>query len=94
MVDCNICYNDISYSVSCFGKCKIVVCHNCFVKLLKLNLSDTIEYNCPQCRHTSIKNKDAQFTKSINENKKCLKQVVQLFEKKTERTNLRRLSNT
>ena len=66
MVDCNICYNDISYGVTCFAKCDIVVCHYCFVKLLKLNISETIEYNCPQCRHISIKNKDKQFTKLKN----------------------------
>ena len=37
MVECNICYNDISYGVNCFAKCKIVICHNCFLNLLKLN---------------------------------------------------------
>ena len=84
MVDCNICYNDISYGVRCFGKCNIVICHNCFVKLLKLNISDTLEYNCPQCMHISIKDKDKRFTKFINKNKKCLKQVVQLFDEKLE----------
>ena len=68
--------------------------HNCFVKLLKLNISDIIEYNCPQCRHISIKNKDERFTKFVNKNKKCLKRVVQLFEDKLEQTNTRRLSNT
>jgi hypothetical protein len=94
MVDCNICYNDISYGVRCFGKCNIVICHNCFVKLLKINICDSIEFNCPQCRHTSIKNKDERFTKFINKNRKCLKQVVQLFEDKLEQTNVRRLSNT
>ena len=64
MVDCNICYNDISYGVRCFGKCNIVICHNCFVKLLKLNICDSIEFNCPQYRHTSIKNKWFNFLKT------------------------------
>ena len=55
MVECNICYNDISYGVNCFAKCKIVICHNCFLNLLKLN--DSIEYCCPQCRHFPLKTK-------------------------------------
>ena len=92
MVECNICYNDISYGVNCFAKCKIVICHNCFLNLLKLN--DSIEYCCPQCRHTSIKNKDKRFTKFINNNKKCLEKVVELFEEKLEQTNARQLSNS
>ena len=75
MVECNICYNDISYGVNCFAKCKIVICHNCLLNLLKLN--DSIEYCCPQCRHISIKNKDKRFTKFIN--KKCLEKVVELL---------------
>jgi len=34
--------------------------------------------------HISIKDKDKRFTKFINKNKKCLKQVVQLFDEKLE----------
>ena len=74
MVECNICYNDISCGINCFGKCKIVICHIFFMNLLQLN--DSIEYCCPQRRHTSIKNKDRRFTKFINNNKKCLEKVV------------------
>ena len=70
-----------------FCKCRIVICHIC---LLKLN--DSIEYCCPQCRHTSIKNKDKRFTKFIY--KKCLEKVVELFEEKLEQTNARQLSNS
>ena len=68
MEECNICYNDISYGVNCFAKCKIVICHNCFLNLLKIN--DSIEYCCPQSRHVTIKNKDKRFTKFINKNNK------------------------
>jgi hypothetical protein len=73
-----------------FAKCKIVICHNCFLNLLELN--DSIEYCCPQCRHISIKNKDKRLTKFIN--KKCLEKMVELFEKKLEQTNARQLSNS
>ena len=92
MVECNICYNDISYGINCFGKCKIVICHNCFMNLLKLN--DSIEYCCPQCRHTSFKNKDKRFTKFINKNKKRLEKVVQLFEEILEQTNSKQFSSS
>ena len=79
MVECNICYNDISYGINCFAKCKIVICHYCFLNLLKLN--DSIEYCCPQCRHTSIKNKDRRFTKFINKNKKCLEKWLNFLKR-------------
>jgi uncharacterized protein (DUF2225 family) len=62
------------------------------MNLLKLNYS--IEYCCPQCRHTSFKNKDKRFTKFINKNKKCLEKVVEIFEEKLEQTNARQLSNS
>ena len=41
---------------------------------------DCVEYCCPQCRHTSIKNKDKRFTRFINNNKKFLKKIIQLYE--------------
>lgn len=80
MLDCNICYNDISYGINCFGKCKFVICHDCFLNLLKLNALDCIEYCCPMCRSTYVKNKDKRFTRYINNNKKVLKKIVQLYE--------------
>jgi len=91
-MECNICYNDISYGVQCFGKCNFICCHECFLNLLKLNIVDCVEYSCPQCRITSIKNKDKRFTRIINNNKKFLKKLVQLFEAKLEQTNTRILS--
>jgi len=78
-VECNIYYNDISYGINSFGKSTIVICHNCFINLLKLN--DSIEYCCPQCRHTSIKNKDARFTKFINKNKKIRKKWLKFLKR-------------
>ena len=91
-MDCNICYDDISYGIHCFGKCNFVVCHNCFINLLKLNIVDCVEYCCPMCRFTSIKNKDKRFTRFINNNKKFLKKIVELYENKLEQTNTRTLA--
>ena len=92
MTDCNICYNDISYGIHCFGKCNFIICHTCFLNLLKLNIVDTIEYSCPQCRITSIKNKDKQFTRFINNNKKFLKKINQIYETKLGQINTTVLS--
>ena len=82
MTECNVCYSDICYEINCFEKCNFVICHNCFLNILKLNDLDCVEYCCPQCRHTSIKNNDKRFTRFINNNKKFLKKIVQLYETK------------
>ena len=82
MTECNVCYSDICYEINCFEKCNFVICHNCFINILKLNVLDYVEYCCPQCRHTSIKNNDKRFTRFINNNKKFLKKIVQLYETK------------
>jgi len=47
-----------------------------------MNRVDDIEYSCPQCRHTSIKNEDKKFTKFLNNNKSCLKRMVKLLEQR------------
>lgn len=80
MTECMICYNDISYGIHCFEKCSFVVCHICFLNMIKLNNLDCVEYCCPMCRNTSVKNKDKLFTRFINNNKKILKKIVQLYE--------------
>jgi len=82
MTECNVCYSDICYEINCFEKCNFVICHNCFINILKLNVLDYVEYCCPQCRHTSIKNQDKRFTRFLNNNKKFLKKIVQLYETK------------
>ena len=92
-MDCNVCYENINYGIYCFGKCNFVVCHNCFINLLKLNIVDCVEYCCPMCRFTSIKNKDKRFTRFINHNKKVLNKIVELYEAKLEKTNTRVLTN-
>jgi hypothetical protein len=93
MAECNVCYNDCSYGVNCFAKCSYVICHDCFLNLLNLNIVDCVEYSCPQCRNKSVKNNDKRFTRFINNNKKCLKKIVQLYESKLEQTNTRTLSS-
>ena len=92
MVECNTCYNDISHGVNCFAKCKIVICDNCFLNLLTLN--DSIEYCCPQCRHTSFKNKDNRFTKFINKNKNFRKKWLNFLKRTQRKKNARQLSNS
>lgn len=83
MNECNICYTNINNVVNCFGACSIKVCLPCFNSMLKLNVCKDIEYVCPQCRVTSIKNKDRRFTTFVNTNKSTLKKIVSLYEDKT-----------
>lgn len=82
MTECNVCYTDISYGIKCFERCSFIVCHNCFPNLLKLNNLDCVEYSCPMCRNTFVKNRDKRFARFLNNNKKCLKKIVQLYEVK------------
>jgi hypothetical protein len=51
--------------------------------MLKLNVCKDIEFCCPQCRLTSIKNKDTRFTTFVNSNKSTLKKIVSLYESRT-----------
>jgi hypothetical protein len=39
-----------------------------------------IEFCCPQCRLTSIKNKDRKFTVFLEKNKSSLKKIISLYE--------------
>ena len=80
MSECNICYTNINNVVECFGKCSIKLCLNCFNSILKLNVNKDITFCCPQCRLTSIKNKDTRFTNFLNKHKSTLKRVVYLYE--------------
>ena len=79
MNECNICF-DKPAVVNCFAKCSIKICLNCFNSILKLNVCKDIEFCCPQCRITSIKNKDRRFTTFVNTNKSTLKKIVSLYE--------------
>jgi hypothetical protein len=79
MNECNICF-DRNAIVNCFAKCSIKLCLNCFNSILKLNVCKDIEYVCPQCRVTSIKNKDRRFTTFVNKNKSTLKKIISLYE--------------
>jgi hypothetical protein len=79
MNECNVCY-DKPAVVNCFAKCSIKLCLNCFNSILKLNVCKDVEYVCPQCRITSIKNKDRKFTTFLNKNKSTLKRVITLYE--------------
>ena len=80
MNECNVCYTNINNVVNCFGSCSFKVCIHCFNALLKMNACRDIEYACPMCRVTSIKNKDRRFTTFVNSNKSTLKKIVSLYE--------------
>ena len=83
MNECNVCYTNINNVVECFGTCSIKLCLNCFNSILKLNEYKDITFCCPQCRLTSIKNKDTRFTTFLNKNKSTLKKIVSLYESRT-----------
>ena len=53
MTECNVCYSDICYEINCFEKCNFVICHNCFLNILKLNVLDCVEYCCNVGIHLS-----------------------------------------
>lgn len=82
MKECCVCFSGYKHGVRCFGECNMELCIECFNKIIKLNAVDDIEYCCPQCRHKTIKNLDRNFTKFLNNNKKCLKRIVYLLEAK------------
>jgi hypothetical protein len=70
------------------------LCLQCFNSILKVNVVDDIEYCCPQCRNTSIKNLDRNFTKFLYNNKKCLKRIVILLEQCLEQKSKQSVDNT
>lgn len=80
MNECNVCYTNIQNPVHCFGSCTFIVCLPCFNAMLKLNACSDIEYCCPMCRITSVKNKDRRFTTFVNSHKSTLKKMVSLYE--------------
>ena len=82
MNECNICF-DRNAIVNCFAKCSIKICLPCFNTMLKLNVNKDIEFCCPMCRMTSIKNRDRRFTNFLNKNKSTLKKIVSLYESRT-----------
>ena len=94
MKECCVCFNGYKNGVKCFGSCSLVICIGCFNKILKVNVVDDIEYSCPQCRNTSIKNLDRDFTKFLNNNKKCLKRIVILLEQRLEQKSKQSVDNT
>lgn len=80
MNECNICYTNVNNVVDCFGSCSIKICLPCFNAMLKLNVCSSIEFCCPMCRITSIKNRDTRFTTFLNKHKSTLKKIVSLYE--------------
>jgi hypothetical protein len=79
MNECNVCYDKVA-KVKCFGSCSIELCIDCFNTMLKINMCKDIEFCCPQCRLTSIKNKDRKFTVFLEKNKSSLKKIISLYE--------------
>ena len=79
MNECNVCFDKMA-GVNCFAKCSIKLCLNCFNTMLKLNVCKDIEFCCPQCRSTSIKNKDKKFSRFLEKNKSTLKKIISLYE--------------
>ena len=94
MRECSVCFEGYKNGVKCFGSCSLVICIGCFNKILKVNVVDDIEYSCPQCRNTSIKNLDRNFTKFLYNNKKCLKRIVILLEQRLEQKSKQSVDNT
>jgi hypothetical protein len=92
MLVCDVCY-DNKPEVACFGNCSFNLCVTCFNKILKMNIVGDIEFCCPQCRITSIKNKDNHFTDFINHNLSTLITVTGLLEKKVDRLQVHTLFN-
>ena len=94
MKECCVCFNGYKNGVRCFGSCSLEVCIGCFNKILKVNVVDDIEYSCPACRNTCIKNLDKRFSKFLNNNKKCLKRIVILLEQRLEQKSKNEVDNT
>ena len=94
MKECCVCFNGYKNGVRCFGSCNMELCLQCFNSILKVNVVDDIEYSCPQCRNTSIKNLDRNFTKFLYNNKKCLKRIVILLEQRLEQKSKQSVDNT
>ena len=94
MKECSVCFNGYKNGVRCFGSCNMELCLQCFNKILKVNVVDDIEYSCPQCRYTCIKNLDKRFSKFLNNNKKCLKRIVILLEQRLEQKSKQSVDNT
>ena len=87
MLECQICYEKKRSVIKCFHKCKAIVCHCCFKKLIELNKANKISYQCPICREVSVKNYNRKFTMYCNKNIDILKRFVSLLEKQNELNN-------
>jgi len=65
---CPICFNNTNKMVSCFSGCTLDCCLSCFCKIIKLNEVDRVQFDCPQCRGSSIQSRDRRFDNFIKNN--------------------------
>ena len=89
MLECQICYDRKRSVIKCFHKCSGIICHCCFKKLIELNKSKKISYQCPICREVAVRHINRKFTMYCNKNIDLLKKFVSLLEKQNELDNER-----
>lgn len=89
---CPICMNHSNKMVSCFSGCSFDCCLQCFNKILKLNEVERVQFNCPQCRGTSIQSRDRTFDNFIRNNNRVLRRIIVLHSDKIREQNNRLLS--
>lgn len=78
MQECPICYSEYTHGINCFGKCSLQVCCACFEKLL-VGRDVFVVYDCPQCRHCSILNVTAKFTRMVLRSPRYMRRVITIL---------------